>query len=64
MGRMYVRINYKPLEAVNCFKHLRSQVAEDRGCERGVEHRMNEGYKAWASLKRMLSNIEDCDVPE
>ena len=33
-----------------------SQVAADGGCERDVVHRMNEGYRAWGALKRVLSN--------
>ena len=33
----------EPLEEVDCFKHLGSQVAADGGCERNVVHRMNEG---------------------
>ena len=35
------------LEKVDCFKYLGTQVAADEGCERGVLHRMNEGYRAW-----------------
>ena len=35
---------------------LGSQVAADRGCERDLVHRMNEGYKAWGALKSVLSN--------
>ena len=41
--RMYVILNYEPLEEVDCFKYLGSQVAADGGCERDVVHRMNEG---------------------
>ena len=41
-GRMHVRLNGEPLEEVDCFNHLGSQVAADEGCERDV-HRMNEG---------------------
>ena len=51
---MYVRINGDPLEEVECFKYLGSQVAADGGCERDVVHRMNEGYKAWGVLKSEL----------
>ena len=32
-------------------------MAADRGCERDVVHRMNEGYIAWGALKSVLSNI-------
>ena len=31
-------------------------MAADRGCERDVVHRMNEGYRAWGALKSVLSN--------
>ena len=30
----------------------------DGGCERDVEHRMNEGYRAWGALACRTS--EDC----
>ena len=54
--RMHVILNGEPLEEVYCFKYLGSQVAADGGCERDVEHRMNEGYRAWRALKSVLSN--------
>ena len=54
--RMYVILNGEPLEEVDCFKYLGSQVAVDGGCERDVVHRMNEGYRAWGALKSVLSN--------
>ena len=38
------------------FKYLGSQVAADRGCEGDVVHRMNEGYRAWGTLKSVLIN--------
>ena len=44
-GRMHVRLNSDPLEEVDCFKYLGSQVAADGGCERDVVQRMNEGYR-------------------
>ena len=31
-GRMHVRLNGEPLEEVNCFKNLGSQVTADGGC--------------------------------
>ena len=31
-------------------------MAADEGCERDVVHRMNEGYRAWGTLKSVLSN--------
>ena len=49
-------LNSEPLEEVDCFKYLGSQVAADRGCERDVVHRMNEEYRAWRELKSVLSN--------
>ena len=55
-GRMHVILNGKPLEAVDCFKYLGSQVADDGGCERDMVHRMNEGYRAWGVLKNVMSN--------
>ena len=41
-GRMHVIL---PLEEMDCFKYLGSQVAADGGCERDVVHRMNERLK-------------------
>ena len=38
-----LRLLEEPLEEVDCFKYLGSQVAADGGCERDVVHRMNEG---------------------
>ena len=54
--RMQVILNCEPLAEVDRFKYLGSQVAVDGGCERDVVHRMNEGYRAWGTLKRILSN--------
>ena len=54
--RMHVLLNDEPLEEVDCFKYLGSQVAADEGCERDVVHRKNEDYRAWGVLKRVLSN--------
>ena len=56
---MHVILNGEPLEELDCFTYLWSQVGADGGCERDVVHRMNEGYKAWGSLKSVLSIIED-----
>ena len=55
-GRMRVILNGKPLQEVDWFKYLGSQVIGDVGCERNVVHRMNEGYRAWGALKSVLSN--------
>ena len=55
-GRMQVILNGEPLEEVDCFKYLGSQVAADGGCELDVVHRMNERYRAWGVLKSVLSN--------
>ena len=54
--RMHVILNGKPLEEVDCFKYMGSQVAADGGCERDVVQRMNEVYRAWGALKSVLSN--------
>ena len=43
--RLHMILNGEPLEEVDCFKYLRSQVAADGGCERDVVHRMNEGFR-------------------
>ena len=48
-------LNGEPLEEVDCFKYLESQVAADGGYERDVVHRMNEGYRAWGVLKSAMS---------
>ena len=55
-NRMHVILNGEPLEEVDCFKYLGSQVAADGGCERDVIHRMNEGYRARGTMKSVLSN--------
>ena len=55
--RMHVILNGgEPLEELDCFKYLGSQVAADGGYENDVVHRMNEGYRSWGTLKRVLSN--------
>ena len=54
--RMHVILNGEPLEEVDCFKYLDSQVTADGGYERDVVHRMNEGYRAWGVQKSVLSN--------
>ena len=53
---IHVILNGEPLEGVDCFKYLGSQVAANGGCDRDVVHRMNEGYRAWGELKSVLSN--------
>ena len=53
---MHVILNGEPLEDVDCFTYLSSQVAADGGCERDVVHKMNEGYRNWGELKSVLSN--------
>ena len=53
---MHGTLNGEPLEEVDCFEKLGSQVAADVRCERDVVHRMNEGYRAWGTLKSVLSN--------
>ena len=49
-------LNGEPLGEVDCCKHLGSQVAAGRGCEKDVVHRMNDEYRAWRALKSVLSN--------
>ena len=53
---MHVILNGEPLEEVDYFQYLGSQVAADWGCERNVVHSMNEEYRAWEALKSVLSN--------
>ena len=55
-SRMHVILNGEPLEEVNCFNYLGSQVAADGVCESDVVHRMNDGSRAWGALKSVLSN--------
>ena len=55
-GLMHVTINGEPLDEVDCFNYLGSQVSADGGCERDVVHRVNERYSAWGALKDVLSN--------
>ena len=55
-GPMYVILNGEPLEEVDCFKYLGSQVAANGGCERDVVQRMNEGYRTCGEMKSVLSN--------
>ena len=54
--RMHLILNGERLEEVDCFKYLGSQVAADGGCERDVGYRMNDGKRAWGTLKSVLSN--------
>ena len=44
-GQTHVILNDKPLEVVDCFNYLCSQVAADGGYQRDVVHRMKEGYR-------------------
>ena len=44
-GRMHVTLNGEPLEEMDCFKYLGSQVAADGGSERDVVDRINEGIE-------------------
>ena len=55
-GRMLVILNGEPLEEVDCFMYLGSQVAADGGCARDVVHIINKGCRAWGGLKNVLSN--------
>ena len=49
-GRMHAALSGEPLEEVDCFKYLESQVAADGGYERDVVRRMTERYRAWGAL--------------
>ena len=53
---MHVILDREPLEEIDYFKYLGSQVAADGGCETDLVNRMNEGYRAWGTLKSVLSN--------
>ena len=53
---MHVLQNSEPLEEVDCFKYLGSQVAANGGCERDVVHKMNEENSTWGTLNSVLSN--------
>ena len=55
-GRMHVILKAEPLEEVDFFKYLGSQVAADERCEMDVVYRINQGYRAWGSLRSVLSN--------
>ena len=48
-------LNSEPLEEVDCFNYLGSQVAADGLCESDVVHRMNEVSRALVVLKSVLS---------
>ena len=53
---MHVILNGEPLEEVECFKYLWSQVAADGGGRTDVVHRMNEEYRVWGALKSVRSH--------
>ena len=53
---MYVRLNSEPLEEVDYFNYLGSQVAANGGCERDVVHRVNERSIALGALEIVLGN--------
>ena len=42
---MHVTLNGEPLQEVDYFKYLGSQVTADGGCKMYVVHRMNEGHR-------------------
>ena len=56
--RMHVILNREPLEEVDWFKYLGSQVAADGVCERDVVHRTNEGLEL-GQLWKVSCAIED-----
>ena len=53
---MHVILNLEPLEEVDYFMYLGSQLAADGRCERDVVQRMYKGYRTWGTLKSVLSN--------
>ena len=53
---MHETLNGEPLEEVDCFENLGSQVAVNGGCERHVVHSMNKGYRPSAVLKSVLED--------
>ena len=50
-----MRLNGEPLDEVDCFRYLGSQVAADEECERDVTL-TEKVCKAWGVLKRVLTN--------
>ena len=42
-GQMHERLNREPLEEVDYFQYMGTQVPADGECERDVVQRMNEG---------------------
>ena len=58
---MHVILNGQPLEKVDCFKYLGSQVAADGGCERDMVHRMNEGNtdrSRWNLTEQIMNRVQ------
>ena len=55
VGQTDARLNDEPLEEVDRFKQMGSQVAAARG-SRDVVYRMNDGYKVGRAQKIVLSN--------
>ena len=55
-GRIHVILSGESLEKVDCYKYLGSKVAANGRCEMDRVHRMNEGYRVWGALTRVLSN--------
>ena len=41
---MHMILKGQPLDEVDCYKYLGSQIAADEGCERDVVHKIHEGY--------------------
>ena len=56
VGGMDVRLNGELLYEVDCFTYVWLQWVANGGRERGVVHRMNEGFRPWGVLKSVLSN--------
>ena len=54
-GRMHAILNGEPLEEVDWFKYLGSQVAADvMEVEKGMWYTLNDWYKAWGGLESVL----------
>ena len=56
VGRTHVILNGEKLEEVDSFKYLWSQVAANGGFERDVLQKINEGNRAWRTMKSVLSS--------
>ena len=54
-----MRLNGKPLEEVSfLYKNLGSKITADRGCERDLVHKMNDGFQTQIALRRGMGSRE------